>query len=54
MGYFLFRNIQEGATANVEAMYYLVSALGVMLTLVLAPVTIAARKLLTKFGPSED
>lgn len=54
MGYFLFRNIQEGATSNVEAMYYLVSALGVMLTLVLAPITIAARKLLTKFGPSED
>ena len=54
VGYFIFKSIQEGATPNVEASYYLVSALGLMLTVVVAPFTIIVRKLLTKYGPSED
>ena len=54
LGYFIFRNIQEGATPNVEASYYQTSALGIMLTLVLAPITILVRNLMLKFGPRED
>ena len=54
IGYFIFRNIQPNATPSVEAAYYQTSALGIMFTLVLAPLTIVARNLLLKFGPRED
>ena len=54
LGYYIFRNIQEGATPNVEASYYQTSALGIMLTLVLAPLTILVRNLMLRFGPRED
>ena len=54
LGYYIFRNVQEGATPSVEASYYQTSALGIMLTLCLAPITILVRNLLLKFGPRED
>ena len=54
LGYYIFRNIQEGTTTDVVAMYYPISALGVMLTLILAPITILVRNLMLKFGPRED
>ena len=54
LGYYIFRNIQPGATPSVEASYYQTSALGIMLTLVLAPLTILVRNLMLKYGPRED
>lgn len=53
VGYFIFSNIAD-SVPNVELLYYQFSGLGLMLTLVLAPLTILARHLLTKYGPRED
>ena len=50
-GYYLYRNTQIDATGS---NYGYLAAIGVMLTLVVAPITFAVRSLLIKFGPSSD
>lgn len=54
IGYYLFNMVQEKGTGDVEVMYRLASALGLVLTLVLAPIAILVRNALLKHGPSED
>ncbi len=50
IGYYLYRGAQLGVIA--EYPYY--AALGILCTLIAFPVTVLSRKLLNKFGPSED
>ena len=54
IGYYLFNLVQDKGTGDVEMMYRLASALGLTLTLVIAPVAIIVRNALLKYGPSED
>lgn len=56
IGYYLFNMVQDGrfTGAALEQMYRKASALGLMLTLVVAPVTILVRNLMLKYGPRED
>ena len=48
MGYYLFKNTQTASLAE----YPLLATYGVVLTLVVAPLTFTARRLMDKFGPS--
>ena len=50
-GYYLYRNVQIDVTGS---NYGYLSSIGIMLTLVVAPITLVARKLLMKFGPSVE
>ena len=50
-GYYLYRNVQIDKTG---AGYGYLSAIGIMLTLVVAPITLFARKLLMRVGPSTE
>lgn len=50
-GYWLYVKI---ANASSKAEYPVVAAVGVLLTLVAVPMTLGVKKLLEKFGPSED
>ena len=54
IGYYLFNLVQEKGNGDTEIMYRLASALGLILTLVLAPIAILVRNALLKHGPSED
>lgn len=56
IGYYLFNMVQDGrfTGAALEQMYRKASALGLMLTLIVAPVTILVRNLMLKYGPRED
>ena len=56
IGYYLFNMVQDGrfTGAALEQMYRKASALGLMLTLIVAPVTILIRNLMLKYGPRED
>ena len=57
-GYFLYRKIQEAGVTGVLAFsgldYTQLSALGVIITVILVPITLGVRYLLQKFGPSTD
>ncbi len=50
-GYFLYKEVQ---TAKSEAEYPILSAIGLLLTVVAVPLTMGIRRLMEKFGPSED
>lgn len=50
MGYYLFRNTAIASTAE----YPKLAAIGILITLFLAPITLLVRKLLLKYGPREE
>lgn len=50
-GYFLYRSVQIDLTGS---QFGYLSAIGIMITLIVAPVTFTVRKLLLTFGPSDD
>ena len=56
IGYYLFNMVQDGRFTGtaLEQNYRKASALGLMLTLIVAPVTILVRNLMLKYGPKED
>lgn len=54
LGYYLFCLVQNDGSGALEQNYRFASALGLLLTLIVTPITILARKLLIKHGPSED
>lgn len=54
IGYYLFNLVQDKGNGDVEQMYRLAAALGLVLTLIIAPVAIVVRNALLKHGPSED
>lgn len=49
-GYYLYKNVQGASVAS----YPYLSALGLLMTLVAAPITLAARCLMERFGPSAE
>ena len=54
MGYYLYREAQQAAVAGTNITYSMLAALGLIITLIVAPITITVRKLLEKYGPSAD
>ncbi len=56
IGYYLFNMVQDGrfTGSSLEQMYRKASALGLMLTALVAPVTILIRNLMLKYGPNEN
>lgn len=56
IGYYLFNMVQDGRFTGsaLQQMYRKASALGLMLTLIVAPLTILVRNLMLKYGPKED
>lgn len=56
IGYYLFNMVQDGRFTGsaLQQMYRKASALGLMLTLIVAPITILVRNLMLKYGPKED
>ena len=54
MGFYLYRNAQEAAVAGTDITYSMLAAMGLIITLIVAPITITVRKLLEKYGPSAD
>lgn len=54
IGYYLFCLVQNDGSGGLEQKYRFAAALGLFLTLIVAPVTIIIRRLLLKHGPSED
>ena len=53
LGYYLFELVNSGVYGG-TGMYPYAAALGVFLTLIIAPITLVIRWLLNKFGPSEN
>lgn len=51
VGYYIFKDLRKSATI---AEYPYLAAMGVLLTLVAAPLTLGARKILEKVGPSAN
>ncbi len=56
IGYYLFNMVQDGrfTGTSLEQMYRKASALGLMFTAIVAPVTILVRNLMLKYGPNEN
>ena len=56
IGYYLFNMVQDGrfTGSSLEQMYRKASALGLMFTAIVAPLTILIRKLMLKYGPNEN
>lgn len=56
IGYYLFNMVQDGryTGSSLEQMYRKASALGLMFTAIVAPVTILVRNLMLKYGPNEN
>ena len=56
IGYYLFNMVQDGRFTGsaLQQMYRKASALGLMLTLIVAPITMLVRNLMLKYGPKED
>lgn len=52
IGYYLFKNTY-GDLATMSVFPYL-SAMGIVFTIIIAPITIIIKKLMEKFGPSEE
>ncbi len=50
-GYYLYKEVQ---TADSEAEYTILAALGILMTLVAVPLTMGIRRLMEKLGPTED
>ncbi len=50
MGYYYFIQVQSGSSGN----YNMMAAGGLIMTLIIAPVTILVRQLLEKYGPSTE
>lgn len=53
LGYYIF-NLMASSNGNDITMYPKAAAYGLLATLIIAPITLIARKLLLKYGPSED
>ncbi len=53
LGYYIF-NLMATSNGDDVTMYPLASAYGLLATVIIAPLTIIVRKLLLKYGPSED
>ncbi len=56
IGYYLFNMVQDGrfTGSSLEQMYRKASALGLMFTAIVAPLTILIRKLMLRYGPNEN
>ena len=54
IGYYIFTGVLDGNGNLYEPLFPKISAFGVLITVVITPVTILFRNLMTKFGPSED
>ena len=56
IGDYLFNMVQDGrfTSSSLEQMYRQASALGLMFTAIVAPLTILIRKLMLKYGPNEN
>ena len=54
LGYYIFEMVTTSSGGEDPTMYPTASAYGLMITLVIAPITIISRNLLLKYGPSED
>lgn len=56
LGYYLYKHALylTGGYPSSEPTFSQLSAIGVILTLIMVPLTLGIRKLLTKFGPSEE
>ena len=56
IGYYLFNMVQDGrfTGSSLEQMYRKASALGLMFTAIVAPLTILIRKFMLKYGPNEN
>lgn len=50
IGYYLYVNVQSGTQAG----YPVLAALGIVLTVIITPVTLVVKRCLEKFGPSAD
>ncbi len=50
-GYYLYKEVQ---TADSEAEYTILAAIGLLMTLVAVPLTMGIRRLMEKLGPTED
>ena len=61
MGYYIYVNAQRSDYVDLHngllpslLSYPQLAALGILLTMIIAPITFIARKLFDKYGPSED
>ena len=54
LGFYLYREAQGAAVAGTNISYSMLAAMGLMITCVIAPITLIVRKLLEKYGPSAD
>ncbi|MBQ8658345.1 MAG: sugar ABC transporter permease [Clostridia bacterium] len=54
LGYYLYAKVQAGASKGSVADYNELSAMGMTLTVIAVPVTLAARYCLNKFGPKTE
>lgn len=54
IGFYLYRKASTSELYGTEVTFPQLAALGVVLTLILAPITILVRKLLNKYGPGVD
>ena len=54
LGFYLYREAQGAAVTGTNISYSMLAAMGLMITCVVAPVTLVVRKLLEKYGPSAD
>ena len=54
LGFYLYREAQGAAVAGTNISYSMLAAMGLMITCVVAPVTLIVRKLLEKYGPRAD
>lgn len=54
LGFYLYREAQSAAVVGTNISYSMLAAMGLMITCVIAPITLIVRKLLEKYGPSAD
>ena len=53
-GFYLYREAETAAVAGTKITYSTLSALGLIITMIVAPLTLFVRKLLEKYGPNVD
>ena len=54
LGFYLYREAQGAAVTGTNISYSMLSAMGLMITCIIAPITLLVRKLLEKYGPNTD
>ncbi len=54
LGFYLYREAQRAAVVGTNISYSMLAAMGLMITCVIAPITLLVRKLLEKYGPRAD